>query len=221
MGGSKKVIFQLPKKGTLSPNGPEDALSYYYHPLVGWLYRARSEQTLSLLEGFSFENILEIGYGGGVMMPSLQKVCRKLSGIDISSDSEKITKNLAPLAVHPKLTKGDVRKMPYADGSFDLVVAFSMLQYFADPECVIREIARVLKPSGYLLIGVPRSDQWMDFIFKMIGFNLFGQLAPGNYSSIRAAIFQKGFLPLSQKQLPVFLPAFAGLYYSGLFQRGV
>ena len=46
-------------------------------------------------------------------------------------------------------------QVPVVDGHFDLVICTQVLQYVAEPEKVIAEIYRVLKPGGYLLLSVP------------------------------------------------------------------
>ena len=45
--------------------------------------------------------------------------------------------------------------LPFAAGSFDVLVSLSTLQYIFDPELFLREAARVLRPAGKLLLEVP------------------------------------------------------------------
>jgi SAM-dependent methyltransferase len=46
-------------------------------------------------------------------------------------------------------------KVPLRDCSFDLVICAQMLEYAADPSAVVKEIFRVLRPGGRLLLSVP------------------------------------------------------------------
>jgi len=50
---------------------------------------------------------------------------------------------------------GDAHAIPLADGSVDAVLAFSLLEHTHSPHIVAREIFRVLKPHGYLLLSTP------------------------------------------------------------------
>ena len=50
---------------------------------------------------------------------------------------------------------GDAQQLPFADGTFDLVICTQMLEYAPEPPRVIAEIRRVLKSGGYLLMSVP------------------------------------------------------------------
>jgi SAM-dependent methyltransferase len=59
------------------------------------------------------------------------------------------------------LAHGDMRHLPFADGSFDAVLSlFSSFGYFADAENagVLHEVARVLRPGGWLVLDVANRD---------------------------------------------------------------
>lgn len=49
----------------------------------------------------------------------------------------------------------DVRELPFKDGSADLVIVDSVLEHVPKVEAAIKEIKRVVKPSGYIYITVP------------------------------------------------------------------
>ncbi|HEY5656737.1 MAG TPA: methyltransferase domain-containing protein [Myxococcota bacterium] len=48
----------------------------------------------------------------------------------------------------------DLERLPFADASFDTVTILAALNYFERPEAVLREVRRVLKPDGRLLISL-------------------------------------------------------------------
>jgi hypothetical protein len=89
----KEIKFILPEKGTLEPNGPGDPLWYYYKPFIGILYRKRIEHCLSLLEP-KYGSILEVGYGSGILVPTLLNIADRVSGLDTVSDPERVKFNL-------------------------------------------------------------------------------------------------------------------------------
>jgi SAM-dependent methyltransferase len=49
----------------------------------------------------------------------------------------------------------DVRGIPFADNAFDIVYSMGTVEHFAESEAAVREMARVLKPDGRLILGVP------------------------------------------------------------------
>lgn len=51
--------------------------------------------------------------------------------------------------------KGDITGIPFADGSFDLVLATDVIEHVDDDMAALREIRRILKPGGRALITVP------------------------------------------------------------------
>jgi SAM-dependent methyltransferase len=57
---------------------------------------------------------------------------------------------------------GDVRALPFADGSFDAVYSMGTIEHFDETEQAVAEIARVLRPGGRAIIGVPnRHDPFL------------------------------------------------------------
>jgi len=50
---------------------------------------------------------------------------------------------------------GDAQRLPFADATFDTVLAAEMLEHIPDPNACVAEIARVIKPGGRFLLTVP------------------------------------------------------------------
>jgi SAM-dependent methyltransferase len=56
----------------------------------------------------------------------------------------------------------DVRDLPFADSSFDAIYSMGTIEHFDETERAVQEIARVLKPGGRAIIGVPnRHDPFL------------------------------------------------------------
>jgi ubiquinone/menaquinone biosynthesis C-methylase UbiE len=56
------------------------------------------------------------------------------------------------------LVRADMQHIPFATGAFDLATAFDVVQSVPDDRVAVREMARVLKPGGHLLINVTALD---------------------------------------------------------------
>ena len=63
----------------------------------------------------------------------------------------------------------DAASMPFASGSFDLIVSNHSLEHFNQLEATIREAGRVLKPDGALYIAVPDATTLADRIYRWLG----------------------------------------------------
>jgi SAM-dependent methyltransferase len=64
---------------------------------------------------------------------------------------------------------GDAANLPFDTASFDAVVSNHSLEHFDELESAVREIGRVLKPSGALYIAVPDATTFTDRIYRWLG----------------------------------------------------
>ncbi len=75
-------------------------------------------------------------------------------GIDISAPTVDLARGqFAPGAL--KVSLADVRGLPFADASFDVIYSMGTIEHFDESEAAVVEMARVLKPGGRLILGVP------------------------------------------------------------------
>jgi ubiquinone/menaquinone biosynthesis C-methylase UbiE len=75
--------------------------------------------------------------------------CKKLVGID--ADADDVARNRY---LHEKIV-GDIEKLPFAEGSFDLLTARSVVEHIEAPFLFLRETCRVLRPGGKFLFATP------------------------------------------------------------------
>lgn len=105
--------------------------------------------------------VLEVGCGRGVALPPLGRLLApaRLVGLDLDADlleEARVTADAAGIAV--ELVPGDVRRMPFPDSSFDLVVDFGTCYHIARAAEALAEIARVLVPGGLFVHETPLSQ---------------------------------------------------------------
>lgn len=112
------------------------------------------------------EQVLDVGCGRGLLLlyAARQLTSGKATGLDLwstrdqSGNAEAATRENAELAGvghRVQIDTGDMRRMPYADASFDVIIsslAIHNLPGKADREQAVREIARVLKPGGRIAL---------------------------------------------------------------------
>jgi len=91
--------------------------------------------------------VLDIGCGGGFLSNHLAALGHRVTGLDTSPDALAIAARYDQTGkVHYQ--QGDALKLPFEDGSFDVVCAMDFLEHVENPDQAIAEAARVLSPSG-------------------------------------------------------------------------
>lgn len=218
MGRSNNPVeFIIPPKNSLKPNGHGDPLLNYYHPIFCSAFKKRISQAIPLLNK-RYGSILELGYGSGIMMPTLCSMGRSVKGIDLESDCNEVLSNLKKLNCKPDLINGRAEKMPYLDNSFDLVVAISIMEHIKNFEDVIDEVSRVLKPGGHFLVGMPKVNNSMSRIFKYaMDYNIdkYHITRPDDFKRV----CKEKFNLLKDTHIPSQLPRFFGFYFNMLFEK--
>lgn len=98
--------------------------------------------------------ILEVGVGTGISLPEYSRDCR-LCGIDISEGMlRRARERVADLGLDnvEGLWVMDAEAMSFPDASFDVVTAHLVVTTAPNPEAVLNEFARVLKPGGEIIL---------------------------------------------------------------------
>ena len=102
----------------------------------------------------------DLGFGPGILTQFIlgEKPAWTACGIDISPEcihyAEKLMK-LKGVNNRVQFTTGDVRCLPYADNTFDLILAMEVLEHIPNPLKGLLEAVRVLKPGGYAITSIP------------------------------------------------------------------
>ncbi|MGA3085603.1 MAG: class I SAM-dependent methyltransferase [Thermodesulfobacteriota bacterium] len=101
--------------------------------------------------------ILDIGCGGGKAVQEFARSCPngKVYGIDYSEDMVQLSKKVNETLIKKGLVEikyGAVSSLPFADNMFDLVTAFEAYYFWPNLTDDLKEIKRVLKPEGTLLL---------------------------------------------------------------------
>jgi len=143
------------------------------------LYRAAAE--IGRLPAGS--RVLDIPCGGGVALRGLRRdqdveyVAADIAQTMLDRTVEAAEQYGVADQVIPRIA--DVGDLPFADDSFDMVVSFTGLHCFPDPERAVVEIARVLKPGGVLTGSALLNDSGLRFEPLRRAGRVAGLLGPG------------------------------------------
>jgi len=128
-------------------------LAPLYDKTFGLITRSARKSALRSLK-LDHGRILEVGVGTGLSLSGYRNKLT-VTGIDYSEEMlEKARRRVAKkgLSNIEELRRMDARTLEYPDGSFDVVVAMYIVSVVPEPERVVQEMARVVRPGGYVLI---------------------------------------------------------------------
>jgi SAM-dependent methyltransferase len=131
---------------------------YQQAGVEGAIYRKRLEIVLEWIDNLAIpagEKVLEIGCGGGRCTVALAQRGYLVWAIDsvpgmLDSTQQLVAHEGAKSSVSIGL--GDAHELAFQDGSFAVVLAIGVIPYLHSPQKALREMARVLKPGGFLLV---------------------------------------------------------------------
>jgi ubiquinone/menaquinone biosynthesis C-methylase UbiE len=152
----------LPRTALIS-TGDKDVPALNFHPLLAVVARVRFWIMLSLLPNRRFARVLEIGYGSGIFMPELAGRCDELYGVDIHPHASTVSRHLKSHGIDAALTRGSGIALPFKDQTFDCIVAMSCLEYIDPFDNAAREIKRVLRRDGCVVVVTPGTSPLIDF----------------------------------------------------------
>jgi SAM-dependent methyltransferase len=128
-----------------------------------WCPEGLREADAHLLGDVAGARVLEVGCGSAPCSRWLARAGARPVALDLSAAMLRHAAELgATTGISVPLVQAGAERLPFADGSFDVVCsAFGAVPFVAEPERVMREVARVLRPGGRWVFAVNHPMRWM------------------------------------------------------------
>jgi len=148
---------------------------YADRTVYGRIYQERARRTLAVVDSIGLcadAPVLEIGCGPGVIATAMARKGVMVSAIDSLDEMVERTKAMAReagLGSRVFAQVGHISNVPFAAATFDLVVMIGVSEWLVSLRQPLREIFRVLKPGGHLIISADNNwplHQILDPVFN-------------------------------------------------------
>lgn len=136
--------------------------SFFDHHAAEWEKTcyppAVREKLIHLVADFGIrpnELILDVGTGSGVLLPYLIHylgTSGKIAALDLSFEMARQAKK-KDVAIPHFILRSDVHRLPFASDVFDRVICFAAFPHFHDAETALKEMARVTRTHGTIIIS--------------------------------------------------------------------
>ncbi len=163
-----------------------------------------------LHHGVSPGHALDIGTGPGhiPVLAAERAPALSITAIDLAEEMlARARKRVEAAGLSDRITvrRGDAKRLPFADGSFDVVFSNTILHHIEEPVRLLAEARRVLKPGGALLIRDLRRPETLDEARRLVDLH-----AAGGTARQRALLFDSLHAALTEQEM-VETAALAGL----------
>jgi ubiquinone/menaquinone biosynthesis C-methylase UbiE len=172
----------------------DEIAATYEH--VNWykrfFYQTRFLAVFSSLDPSPNQLILDVGSGPGYYSARIAHEGAKAISLDLSRNYL----GQIPATVGQRLV-GHATCLPFRPQTFDKVLATEVLEHVLEPERMLAEIARVLKPHGRAVITSPSGTSYMDRLYRLktaIGRYAFTEhlreFSPANFARLLSGVFR-------------------------------
>ncbi len=153
--------------------------------------------------------ILDIGCGRGLVLAKLKNIGCEVWGTELSEVSSKFARETLKLTILNK----NLEDCAFNNDYFDVIIMFHSLEHLISPLIILKEVHRILKPGGILVVEVPRFDSIYSKIFKDKWFHLDvpRHLYHFNDRTLEKLLTTAGFNVLKKKRHAIMYDSFGAL----------
>ena len=157
---------------------------------------------------YAGKDILDIGCGLATDLSRFAKGGANTTGIDISGQAIQLAEqNFAQRGLVGKFNQMNGELLDFADNQFDFIYCHTVLHFTPNPQKMVAEIQRVLKPGGKALLMTINRNSWLYFLHRVVGLKIDYMDAPVfhkfNYAEFKALCADFAQCELMVERFPV------------------
>lgn len=180
-----RKVLEEAEPGRLAESG----FPAYSHPnrLINWLFWQRLHIAMNFIETHRpYENVLDFGCGSGVMLPFLARHSQHVTAMDIDLvPLEHVRKHISLAENIEVLDANQTSLSQLAPKSLDLISALDVLEHVEDLSRTLKELLRLLKPGGHLVVSGPTENALYQIGRKLAGAEFSGDYHERGTAEIR------------------------------------
>jgi SAM-dependent methyltransferase len=164
--------LEITKHPVGSPGFFQDLDQYHFEKLHHLL-------RLVDFDAYRGKAVLEVGCGAAVDLARFARGGAVATGVDLTESAIALARtNFAQQGLAGTFEVANGEHLPFADNTFDLVYAHGVVQYTAEPQRLVDECRRVLKPGGQAIFQVYNRVSWLNALSKLMKVGLEHDDAP-------------------------------------------
>jgi ubiquinone/menaquinone biosynthesis C-methylase UbiE len=155
---------------------------------------ARLSRLLDFVRPRPGERALDVACGPGIVTAALERAGLLVAGIDLTRE---MIREAVPRG--GRYVQGNVERLPFPASTFDVAVCRNACHHFASPQAVLREMARVLRPGGRVIVedmcapDDPQARDYHETIERLRDASHVRTLTQGEFAEMSAGAGLVGF----------------------------
>lgn len=165
------------------------------NPTRKWLHTTRCQWICDAVQRYAKTNgsVLEVGPGSGIYLPRLSELFSSVIAADIEQDYLNGIDYIVKCHSNIATKSDDITNSSFPNDCFDMVLCSEVIEHISDSSAALKEIHRILKPGGTLILSTPQPFSPLEQAAKVA-------FMPG-IKQIVALVYQEPLLPLGHINL--------------------